>query len=170
MVTGSKNNRQGFTLLEILIVLLIMGLIATMAWQNFSGRTERQQAEQAATRLQDVLSYAEAEALLWQKAIGLRLSQHGYDFASYDSVNKQWQRITGDAVLGPMWFDDNLQFELDNAALPESIALGDFEPTIVVAATGVLEPFQVTISYRKQKLAAVATNQQMVVEMRKVAP
>lgn len=35
-----KNNKKGFTLIEVLIVVVIVGLLANMATANFKGKTD----------------------------------------------------------------------------------------------------------------------------------
>lgn len=55
-ITGQKQikagNQQGFTLIEILIVVVIIGLIASLVAPNLIGRFERSQEEIAKTQLE----------------------------------------------------------------------------------------------------------------------
>jgi general secretion pathway protein G len=42
-----RNNREGFTLIEIMLVLLILGILAAMVAPNLSGKTKKAQVQAA---------------------------------------------------------------------------------------------------------------------------
>lgn len=71
--------RQGFTLLEILVVMFILGVIASVAVLAVGGGTSRQ-FEQEARRLVELAGLARDESLLTGQARALGFSKNGYAF------------------------------------------------------------------------------------------
>ncbi len=47
----SKNRRRGFTLVELLLVLMILGILAAIVIPKFSGRTEQAKRQAAVTQI-----------------------------------------------------------------------------------------------------------------------
>ncbi len=58
------NKKTGFTLLEIIVVLIIVGVIATMALPNLFANVERQRAQEAINTLGTIRTAVEQCALL----------------------------------------------------------------------------------------------------------
>lgn len=76
-----KRNRKGFTLLEILIVIVILGVIAGLAIPVFTSNIQKSRAQEAlaslaATRNALVLYYATTGN---QSYVGATLANIGYD-------------------------------------------------------------------------------------------
>ncbi len=68
--TGSH---QGFTLLELLIVLLMMTLALSVVGVNFSQRSDSTRLQASATELMSALRYARGQALGSQQEVTLNL-------------------------------------------------------------------------------------------------
>ena len=54
----TKKNRQGFTLLELLIVLVLIGLVTGLSAPHFGGSIGRTQLKSSANRIGAILRYA----------------------------------------------------------------------------------------------------------------
>ena len=62
--TGKKNLLQkGFTLVELMIVIVIVGILSAVALPNFLNQTSKAKATECTTKLGSILSQAGAEAL-----------------------------------------------------------------------------------------------------------
>ncbi len=93
-----RGRRQsGFTLLEVMLVLLLMGLVVgTVSFTSLSSSKEAELEEQA-RRFQVVVNMVSDFAVLNQLQIGLRIEtaeteENGYYFVTLDE-EQQWQRF-----------------------------------------------------------------------------
>lgn len=54
-----KSNKKGFTLVELLVVIVILGILATLAIQSFSGRTDQARVNRAKGDVRTTMSALE---------------------------------------------------------------------------------------------------------------
>ncbi len=67
------NAAAGFTLVEILVVLVLMGLVTALAIPSFAGRSQSLQAREAARHLYQVLQSARSQAITTANPVSLLL-------------------------------------------------------------------------------------------------
>ena len=77
--------QQGFTLIEILVVVFIIGVILGFATLSLSGRALDDKAQEEARRLAEVLRLARDEASMTGFELGWRRTDKGYDCLLYTS-------------------------------------------------------------------------------------
>jgi len=108
----------GFTLLEILVVVLIIGILTAgmLLSMNFAGKDT--QLETETKRLQSLMSYVQDQAELQTRDYGILFGQHGYEFVAYDVRTGTWQSVTGDDALGERTLPNGLDFQLVVDARP----------------------------------------------------
>ena len=91
--------KHGFTLIEILVVLLIVGvLLAGIVVKAFPD--ERHALRQEAERLGLLLEQARDQAFIGGRSIAWSAQQNGYTFWRLNA-QRQWEPIAGDQVLRP---------------------------------------------------------------------
>ncbi|MGH8456116.1 MAG: type II secretion system minor pseudopilin GspH [Stenotrophobium sp.] len=76
----SPRRASGFTLLEIMVVVLIIGILTTFATLSIGKREVDDRMEVEAQRLEQVLSLAADEAQTKGIEIGFRYTDQGYEF------------------------------------------------------------------------------------------
>jgi general secretion pathway protein H len=144
---------SGFTLLEVLVVVVIIGIISSMAVVSIKVLGGDHEMDQEAARLAAVLGQAREDATLQGRDLGLRLDARGYDFLRYDSRTERWVAVSGDPLLRERSLPDGVGLELrlesrevllkSRASPPEGQALS---PQVVIQASGDLVPFEIVMT------------------------
>jgi general secretion pathway protein H len=94
MATGSR----GFTLIEVLVVVLLMVIVVGMVGLKIGG-DEGRAVRQEADRLSVLLQTAQQEAILQGKVLALAMQEEGYEFQGLD-VKRKFTPLN-DPVLRP---------------------------------------------------------------------
>lgn len=105
--TGSPGSAAGFTLLELLVVVFIIGIMATMFTISVgvAGGTDRELRRES-ERLESLLALALEDAVFQSHELGLRLYPQRYEFSTYergdpfDPEDDKWVPIERD-VFAP---------------------------------------------------------------------
>jgi general secretion pathway protein H len=103
---------SGFTLFEILVVVVIIGIITGMALISVNVLGRDRQLDEEASRLQAVLLQVRDDAMLEGRDVGLRVDGHGYDFLRYDTRYERWQPVTTDPLLRERTLPDGIEAQL----------------------------------------------------------
>jgi general secretion pathway protein H len=86
----------GFTLLELLIVILIMGVILAAVGLNAS-QTSKQALQKDVQRLAALMQLARDEAIVRNRLIALELDTNRYGF--FIKIDNAWEPLQNDEVL-----------------------------------------------------------------------
>lgn len=156
----------GFTLVEVLVVVLIIGVLLTFASLSINSRAELDTLETEAKRLHQLFRLASEEAELKGYESGFRYSDKGYEFLALDP-GRGWDPISG-GPLRARPIPQPLAFELkvEGRAVPpgpervlkddadddekERSASDDdtdlFGPQVLILSSGELSAFELVIS------------------------
>ena len=116
---ASRPSRHaGFTLLEILVVVLIVGILTAgmLLSMNFAGKDTALETE--SKRLVSLMNYARDQAELQTRDFGIVFGQHGYEFVVYDVRTGAWRTVDEDDALRERSIPDGLDFQLVVDARP----------------------------------------------------
>lgn len=166
--------QRGFTLLEVMLVLVLMGLAVSYVVFNAFGRSQSEELDKEVRRFQVVFDMASDYAVLNQQQLGVRFDiKKGQYLFLYLDEEQNWQEISDDKVFLPHQLPDVFTFELalddlpweednlfDNQLFDEAlsfdenrVSIGDEEdkpvapPQVFIFASGEITPFSLAFSY-----------------------
>lgn len=101
----------GFTLLELLVVLVIIGVLATMVSLSVSGRAVEDRMQADSRRMEALIRLASDEAQAKGFEIGFRQTEEGFEFLSLDDKGETWTPIE-DGTFRPRQVEQPFYLEL----------------------------------------------------------
>ncbi|OQW94154.1 MAG: type II secretion system protein GspH [Beggiatoa sp. IS2] len=144
-LTERANQKNGFTLLELLVVLVIIGIILSFATLSISSGGPSAVLERETQRLISLLTLASQEAILQGTEFGLSFTEHGYQF--FTLQDQRWQVLKQDDLLRPRVFATDLRLALEVEG--ETVVLDAIDkdtPQLLVLSGGELTPFTLTLT------------------------
>jgi general secretion pathway protein H len=142
----------GFTLLEVLVVVLIIGIIVTFAVLSLGNRALDDRLETEARRLQQLIALAAEESEIQGLDYGWSYTLDGYKFLGLDNSG-QWVNLPG-STLRPRPLVDPLYLDLrveGRAMGPSSIDNKTEEPQILLLSSGETTAFRLELRARDYK-------------------
>jgi len=114
----TRSRSSGFTLIEILVVVLIIGVIsaAMLLSVNLTGRDP--DLERESDRLLSLVNYAREQAELQTREFGVMFHDDGYQFLAYDTRRGLWREVYEDDSLRLRRLPDGLDVKLVVDARP----------------------------------------------------
>ena len=97
-------NPAGFTLLELLVVMVIIGIIAAMLTLSVGVATPDSSTEKEIERIENLLKLASEEAVLAGRELGVTFYDKEYEFSTIDPDSGRWQPIEEEDPFTPHRF------------------------------------------------------------------
>ena len=149
-----KPHQRGFTLIEILVVIVLIGIITSMAVINIGGQDDTEERE--ARRLAAVLETASREAVIEARELGLILHDGGYRFTRLEQGEWRSDAFSQDRALRRHEFAEGIRLEVSTEGLPGSREPGEDNdngdddndngrPHILILSSGELTPFEIEV-------------------------
>lgn len=113
----SGSRQQGFSFIEILVVLVIMGLLVSSVVISFSNKEPADDLEKEARKFRTIFHLAADYALLNNAELGLHVKDNQYQLLAYDG--DKWGPIPGeDKLFASVEVDERFKVELELDDLP----------------------------------------------------
>jgi general secretion pathway protein H len=141
---------RGFSLIEIMVVIAIIGLITAVVMIKFAGNNRDTGLDQEAERLSALFDYVREQAELQTRDFGFRANDRGYSFVVFDVIANQWRPVEEDDALRDRELPDGLEphvvVEGRSIVLDrEKKDVKDFQPQILIFANGDLSSFEISL-------------------------
>lgn len=141
----NTRHQSGFSLLELMVVMLIAGILVTLAVLSFNLGGQQSRVEEEVQRIRGVLELAQEQAILNHLELGLRFRRDAYSFLRLQ--DGKWVEMEDDRQFREHRLPDGMHFyvEVKDGSLPLADAKGATEAMVYVLSSGEVSPFEVTI-------------------------
>jgi general secretion pathway protein H len=153
---------RGFTLVELLVVVVIIALISAGMLLSVSLTGRDRELEKESDRLLALFTYAREQAELQTREYGVMFQEDGYEFLAYDTRRSAWRGVFEDDALSARRLPDGLGVKLIVDARPVVLTrpkdATDKTPQVIIFSNGDLSSFTATLE-RDGGLRSVALTQ-----------
>lgn len=102
----------GFTLLELMVVVLIIGLLAAAMVLSVGVTGQDQPLEKESERATALVRYVREKAEVETREFGLYLGEHEYEFLTFDPRKGLWRSVDEDEALRLRQLPEGLKLRL----------------------------------------------------------
>ncbi len=168
-----KRRALGFTLIEILVVLVIVGIIVAAALLSLGTLGDDRNLQTEARRLTTLLQMATDDATIQGRDFGIEVMSAGYRFVEHDPLLNQWFEVTDDDLMRERKLEDGTEFELtieEHRVLLDDEAretereedddrdlTDDYLPHILILSSGDASPFDLRIVRTRDRAEVLVT-------------
>lgn len=131
----------GFSLIEILVVMVIIGIVLSFVLLSFGDFGKSRQIAVSLEHLESLIKLARQRAIIEAKTFGLDIKKDQYCFYQYlvNQQNATWQPLNGDRLFKCQNFPKQVKTEL-------SLDVEKQHPEILISSDGHITPFKLKLS------------------------
>jgi len=112
----AKLSSRGFTLIEVMVVVALVGIIVTLVQFNFSGKRPDDLLKQESQRFAAIFEVASDYGMLNNIELGLVIKKDSYQFLGFDGV--KWAEIPEQDWLSVVEMPEGIEMSLSLDDLP----------------------------------------------------
>lgn len=154
---------RGFTLIEILVVVVIIGVLAVGAVLTLGTAKRDDALETESRRLESLIAYVREHAELTTREYGLRCEGDRYRFLVFDPRRGIWIGADADESMRertlPVGLRLRLRVEGREVLLRPPKDNEPLLPQVMLFSNGDLTPFELTLAREGSRLAATVASQ-----------
>ncbi|MCW9025130.1 MAG: GspH/FimT family pseudopilin [Gammaproteobacteria bacterium] len=136
--------QQGFTLLEVLVVMVLLGIILSVAVIG-TGNPQADKLEEDVRRLLQILKLTQEEAILTRQQIAVKFGTQHYELSRYDDEEKIWIPISDPAIFRRRELDPGYEIKLFQDGISVSLEEED-SGRVLFYSSGEMTPFELHLS------------------------
>ncbi len=153
---------KGFTLVEILVVVVIMAVVISLAVLSIGVTGRDAQLDEETRRIEGLIGLLHERALLEGRDFGLRVEPSAYEFMTYDAVRDRWLTMDQEHEFRHRELPKGLSFQLQLDSQTVVLKAPDrnlvsntpLTPQLAIAASGEGTPFRLTLQREETKAKA----------------
>jgi general secretion pathway protein H len=159
-MTARSSSQSGFTLLELMVVLVLVGIIFSFAILSIGGDDLAEAMERETRRLETLIAMASEEAVLRSEEVAIHFREDGYTFLLLQADG--WQEPENDALLRSRTLPAGITLRLEVEGDPPRLGMGEKNknkdkakekedaeehpvPQVFILSSGEMTPFAVTL-------------------------
>lgn len=154
---------KGFTLVEILVVLLIIAAVISLAVLSVNSTGRDSQLDEESRRIEGLVGLLHERALLEGRDFGLRIEPAAYEFVFYDSHRNRWLMMDQEREFRHRELPKGITFQLQLDSqtvvikpVDRNLTSGDPPgPQVAIAASGEGTPFRLILQREATQAKAV---------------
>lgn len=139
-------HQRGFTLLEILVVVFIIGIILSFATLNLGGRALDDRAEEEVRRLQAIFELARDEAGLTGFQLGWLADEERYQFLALQESGWAQYAERGPFRARPLEKPFRIKLQVEDFSIGADDEAQQISPQIIFFSSGEVTPFSLQLS------------------------
>lgn len=138
--------QRGFTLLELMVVLVIIGVLLSFVGLSTGGDSRAEQMQREATRLVALIDMASEQAVLRSEQLAIRFGDGDYEFMLLQAG--KWAALQDDGPLRGRELPRGIELRLElEENPPPGLQAEDAEaPQVFLLSSGEMTPFTLTFS------------------------
>jgi len=145
---------RGFTLVEILVVVVIMAVVISLAVLAIGASGRDSQLDEESRRIEGLVGLLHERAVLEGRDFGLRIEPTGYEFVVYEPEHDRWVSLNEEHEFRHRDLPKGVSFELQLDS--QTVVLKPVDtslvgnavppaPQLAIAASGEGTPFRLTL-------------------------
>lgn len=147
-----KNKSYGFTLIEIMVVVVIAAIMMGAVAISFPDGTNDRLKEQGA-RFSALLLLAQDEAILQSQDFALSVNAAGYSF--YRRVGESWEPYSDKPFVNRKLADDIKGTVILEGAPIKLKSSDKAKPQVVIYSSGEMTPFRYILSNQEKSMVSI---------------
>jgi general secretion pathway protein H len=144
---------KGFTLVEILVVMLIIAVIISLTVLTVSSTGRDSQLDEESRRIEGLVGLLHERALLEGRDFGLRIEPAAYEFVVYDPRRDRWMMLDQEREFRHRELPKGISFQLQLDSqtvvikpIDRNLSSGQQpNPQVAIAASGEGTPFRLIL-------------------------
>jgi general secretion pathway protein H len=133
-----RQQQRGFTLIEILVVVVIVATIVSITLLSVGVVGEDNELDKERRRLTTLIEMAQEDATMQGREFGVELMRSSYRFVEFDPLTRQWAEVPGDDLYRLRSLPEGVEFALfiDDKLIPleeDPQVLGDASDSMIMS-------------------------------------